>query len=67
MALKQRTLTKRSVLRTLKELPERFDADELIERIVLLQKIEEGLTDAKAGRTLSLAEMRAHIERKWSK
>ncbi|MFT3884095.1 MAG: hypothetical protein QM724_01310 [Flavobacteriales bacterium] len=48
-------------------MPERFDADELIERIVLLQKVEEGLADAKAGRVLSMAEMRAHIERKWLK
>ena len=67
MASKQRTLSKRSVLKTLKELPEHFDVDELIERIVLLQKVEEGMADAKAGRLHSLAEMRAHIQRKWSK
>lgn len=67
MATKQRTLSKKAVLRTLKEMPEQFDADELIERIVLLQKVEEGLADAKAGRVLTMAEMRAHIERKWSK
>lgn len=67
MATKQRTLSKKAVLRTLKEMPERFDADELIERIVLLQKVEEGLADTKVGRVLSMAEMRAHIERKWSK
>ena len=67
MASKQRTVTKRSVLKTLKELPERFDVDDLIERIVLLQKVEEGIGDAKAGRIHTLAEMRSHIERKWSK
>lgn len=67
MARKQRTLTKRSVLKTLKELPERFDVDELIERIVLLQKVEEGIADAKAGRVHTIAEMRSHIERKWPK
>ena len=64
MATKQRTLSKKAVLRTLKEMPERFDADELIERIVLLQKVEEGLADAKVGRVLSMAEVRAHIERR---
>lgn len=67
MATKERTLTKRAVLKTLKELPDRFDADELIERILVLQKIEEGIEDAKAGRTYTLAEMRAHVERKWPK
>ncbi|MBL0127147.1 MAG: hypothetical protein IPP83_06735 [Flavobacteriales bacterium] len=67
MASKQGTLTKKAVLRSLKELPERFDADELIERIVLLQKVEEGLADAKAGRVFTLDQMRAHIQRKWSR
>ena len=67
MASKQGTLSKKAVLRSLKELPERFDADELIERIVLLQKVEEGLADAKAGRVFTLDQMRAHIQRKWSR
>lgn len=67
MATKRRTVTKSSVLKSLKELPERFDVDELIERIVLLQKVDEGIMDAKAGRVHTLAEMRSHIERKWSK
>ncbi|MBK7383385.1 MAG: hypothetical protein IPI81_08615 [Flavobacteriales bacterium] len=67
MASKQGILTKKAVLRSLKELPERFDADELIERIVLLQKVEEGLADAKAGRVFTLDQMRAHIQRKWSR
>lgn len=67
MATRQRTVTKRSVLKSLKELPDRFDVDEFIERIVLLQKVEEGIADARSGRVHSLAEMRSHIERKWSK
>ncbi len=61
------SLTKKAVLRTLKEMPERFAAEDLIERIVLLQKVEEGMADAKAGRVFTLDEMRAHIQAKWSK
>lgn len=67
MSTTRRGLSKRAVLKSLKELPERFDADELIERIVLLQKIEEGLSDAKAGRVLTSRAMKAHIDAKWSK
>ncbi|HMU15280.1 MAG: hypothetical protein JST41_11670 [Bacteroidetes bacterium] len=67
MSTTRRGLSKRAVLKSLKELPERFDADELIERIVLLQKIEEGLSDAKAGRVLTSLTMKAHIDAKWSK
>lgn len=66
-SIEQPSLTKKSVLRTLKEMPERFAAEDLIERIVLLQKVEEGMADAKAGRVFTLDEMRAHIQAKWSK
>lgn len=60
-------LSKRAVLKTLKELPERFAAEVLIERIILLHKVEEGMTDAKAGHVLSMEQMREHIRAKWSK
>lgn len=61
------SLTKKAVLKTLREMPERFAAEDLIERIVLLQKVEEGIADAKAGRIFTLDEMRAHIQAKWSR
>ena len=67
MATKQHTLSKRAVLKTLKEMPERIAVDDLIERIVLLHKVEEGMADVKAGRVHTLKEMRAHIQGKWSK
>ncbi|HEY0977347.1 MAG TPA: hypothetical protein VGE21_07735 [Flavobacteriales bacterium] len=67
MAIKARSLSKRAVLKTLKDMPERFDADELIERIMLLQKVEEGVADVKAGRVLGTDAMREHIAAKWRK
>ena len=47
-------------------MPARFDADDLFERITLLQKVEVGLADVKAGRTHSMAEMENDIGQKWS-
>lgn len=67
MRTKLPSLSKKAVMRTLREMPERFAAEELIERIVLLQKVEEGMADVKAGRVFTLDEMRAHIQMKWSK
>jgi len=61
MRTKQNRLTKKGVLRTLKEMPETFNTEELIERLILLSKVEAGMADARAGRTLSIEEMRAHI------
>lgn len=66
MKTKPRSVRKEAVLNALKEMPERFDADDLIARIMLLQKVEEGMDDVRAGRIFSLEEMREHIARKWS-
>lgn len=41
-----------TVINALNNLPENFDMDELLERLVVLEKIEEGLKDAKAGRVV---------------
>jgi hypothetical protein len=61
MRTKQSKLTKKGVLRTLREMPDTFHTEELIERLILLSKLGAGMADAKAGRTLSIEEMREHI------
>lgn len=54
-------------LHTLREMPDTFHTEELIERIILLSKVKAGMADAKAGRTLSMEEMRERIQAKWAK
>lgn len=67
MRSKQSKLTKKGGLRNLREMPDTFHTEELIERLILLSKVEAGMADAKAGRTLSIEEMREHIQAKWAK
>ncbi|HMT29291.1 MAG TPA: hypothetical protein PKD91_08440 [Bacteroidia bacterium] len=59
-------LTKRKVLDSIKDMPESFSAEDFIERILLLQKIEEGLEQSKSGRTLSLKQAETKLK-KWLK
>ena len=66
MATKEPKLSKREVLRTLKSMPDEFVAEDLIERIVLMEKIARGLADSAAGRVLSGPQMDEEI-RRWSK
>lgn len=56
-------LTKKQVLESIKELPESFSVDELIDRVILLQKIEEGLEQSSKGQTVSTADARKKLER----
>lgn len=43
-------MKKTEIIDTLKEMPDEFSADELIERILLLQKIDAGLNQVKEGK-----------------
>ena len=59
-------LTKEKVLKTINDLPDTFSADEIIERIILLQKIEKGLEQSAKGQTNSTAEAKKKLK-KWLK
>ncbi len=59
-------LTKDRVIQTVNELPEQFSVDELLDRILLLQKIEIGREQSKAGLTFSNEEAKVRLSR-WLK
>ncbi len=44
-------LTKEMLFNSLNNLPDKFSFDDLLDRILLLQKIEVGLEQSKAGQT----------------
>ena len=57
-------MTKEAVLSSLKELPETFPVEELIERLIFLQRVEEGIQQSKNGEVVSLEEARKRLA-KW--
>ncbi|MGQ7857626.1 hypothetical protein ACUN24_25595 [Pedobacter sp. WC2501] len=59
-------MKKIEVIDTLKEMPDEFSADELIERILLLQKIDVGLNQVKTGKIYSEEQAEKKLER-WLK
>ena len=46
-------MQKSTILNTLNKLPNKFNIDEFLEHLIVIQKIDEGLKKAKAGKTLS--------------
>jgi Zn-dependent alcohol dehydrogenase len=50
-------LTKEIVNSQVKEMPNEFTLDELIERLIVVEKINQGLNDIEEGKTLSEAEL----------
>jgi predicted transcriptional regulator len=59
-------MKKSTVIHTLNDLPKSFDLDEFLERLIVIEKIEEGLADAKAGKTISHDKIKK-ITAKWNK
>jgi predicted transcriptional regulator len=59
-------MKKSTVIQTLNELPQRFELDELLERLMVIEKIDEALEDAKSGKTVSHDKVKKMVVR-WNK
>lgn len=59
-------LSKSSVLDSVKNLPNSFTLDELIERLLFMQSVEKGIKDSKEGRVYTETDARKKLK-KWLK
>ena len=59
-------ITKSSLLNSIESLPDEFSVEDIIDRILLLEKIYQGELDSKAGNVLSEEEAKYHLK-KWLK
>lgn len=59
-------MKKTTVINALSELPNEFNLDKLLERLLVIEKIEDGLKEARAGKTVS-HETAKKIISKWQK
>jgi Zn-dependent alcohol dehydrogenase len=55
-----------TVIHTLNELPKEFELDELLEKLIVLEKIDAGLQEAKEGKTIEHEKVKT-MAAKWSK
>jgi len=58
-------LTKEKLNRTIKNLPDSFTIDELIDQIIFMEKVEEGFQQSEKGHVISNEDVKAMID-KWS-
>ena len=59
-------LDKKKVMATIREMPDSFTTEDLLDRILLLQKIESGLLQSKNNQTVSEDEAKYRLK-KWLK
>lgn len=54
------------VIESIKELPNEFELETIIERLIFIDKVEKGLQQANEGNSISHEEVKNRIK-KWSK
>lgn len=59
-------ISKKSVLQGLEQLPDHFSVDDLLDHLLLIEKVETGLQQSKANETVSTEEAKEKLE-KWLK
>ena len=57
-------LTKKEVLKTLKNMPEEFPVDDVIDRLIVLHKMNKGRLEIKQGKGLTTFQARKKLK-KW--
>ncbi len=59
-------MTKETAAAAIKEMPQEFNVDELIEKLIFIEHVEEGLKQIDEGRKIPLAEVEK-IVKEWRK
>ena len=59
-------LTRDKVINSIKDLPDSFTIDELIDRLIFIEKVEQGLKQSEEGKVIPHDDVGKIIE-KWSK
>lgn len=57
-------INKETLMRTLENLPDKFSLDDLLDRIILLQKIDIGMEQSQAGQTHTTQQAKDKLK-KW--
>lgn len=59
-------LTKKKVLSAIKDMPEHFTMEELLDHVLFVHKVQLGLAQSEAGKTLTTTQAKAKLKR-WLK
>ena len=58
-------MNKTKVIETLESLPEEFSTEELMDRLIFIEKVEKGQEDVKEGKVISIEEAKNRLNNKW--
>lgn len=59
-------MQKSTIINTLNEFPSKFNLDDFLEKLIVIEKIDEGMEEAKTGKTISHDKVKKMVA-KWHK
>ena len=59
-------MQKSTIIHTLNELPSKFNLDDFLEKLIVIEKNDEGMEEAKTGKTISHDKVKKMVA-KWHK
>jgi predicted transcriptional regulator len=59
-------MQKSTIIHTLNELPSKFNLDDFLEKLIVIEKIDEGMEEAKTSKTISHDKVKKMVA-KWHK
>lgn len=60
-------MNRSKVIETLDNLPSEFSTEELMDRLLFIDKVERGMKDVEEGKVISFQEAKNRIANKWQK
>lgn len=58
-------MNKTKVIETLESLPEEFSTEELMDKLLFIEKVEQGMKDVEEGKVISIEEAKNRLNNKW--
>ena len=59
-------MQKSTIIHNLNELPSKYNLDDFLEKLIVIEKIDEGMEEAKTGKTISHDKVKKMVA-KWHK
>ena len=60
-------MRKTKIIETVSRFPKEFDLDDLLERLIFMDKVEKGLEQVENGKTVKQSEVELYFKKKWQK
>jgi len=58
-------MDKTTVIDTLEKMPNNFSTEELIDKLIFIEKVQQGIKDVEKGKLVSVKEAQDRISSKW--